>query len=41
MFDKELVNEILNQIMTAANRIERRCEGIFDARRFYCFQRGH
>ena len=28
MFDKELVNEILSQVLTAANRIERRCEGI-------------
>jgi len=28
MFDKELAKEILNQILTAASRIERRCEGI-------------
>jgi uncharacterized protein with HEPN domain len=28
MFDRDLANEILSQISTAANRIERRCEGI-------------
>ena len=28
MFDNELVHEILSQILTAANRIERRCAGI-------------
>ncbi len=28
MFDKELAKEILNQILTAAGRIERRCKGI-------------
>ena len=28
MFDKELAKEILNQILTAASRIERRCEAI-------------
>ncbi len=30
MFDTELVNEILSQILTAAHRVERRCEGIFE-----------
>jgi uncharacterized protein with HEPN domain len=29
MFDRDLVNEILSQILTAANRIKRRCAGIF------------
>jgi uncharacterized protein with HEPN domain len=28
MFDKELAREILSQVLTAANRIERRCSGI-------------
>lgn len=28
MFDKDLANEILRQILTAANRVERRCVGI-------------
>ena len=28
MFDSDLVNEILSQILTATNRIERRCAGI-------------
>jgi uncharacterized protein with HEPN domain len=28
MFDKDMVQEILGQIMAAANRIERRCAGI-------------
>lgn len=28
MFDKELVREILSQVLTAANRIERRCAGV-------------
>ncbi len=30
MFDTELVNEILSQILTAAHRVERRCKGIFE-----------
>jgi len=30
MFDAELVNEILSQILTAAHRVERRCKGIFE-----------
>ncbi len=29
MFDTELVNEILSQILTAAHHIERRCKDIF------------
>lgn len=29
MFDTELVNEILSQILTAAHRVERRFKGIF------------
>ena len=28
MFDKELVREILSQVLTAANRIERRSVGV-------------
>ncbi len=28
MFDRDLANEILRQILTATNRIERRCAGI-------------
>jgi uncharacterized protein with HEPN domain len=28
MFDRDLANEILRQILTAANRVERRCVGI-------------
>ena len=28
MFDTDLADEILGQILTAANRIERRCAGI-------------
>ena len=34
MFDTELVNEILSQILTAAHRIERRCEDIFEPDNF-------
>jgi len=34
MFDKELVREILNQILTAANRIVRRSKGIFEPDNF-------
>jgi len=30
MFNTELANEILSQILTAAHRVERRCKGIFE-----------
>jgi uncharacterized protein with HEPN domain len=40
MFDRDLVNEILAQILTAANRIERRCAGIYKPDDFLVSEEG-
>jgi uncharacterized protein with HEPN domain len=40
MFDKDLVNEILGQILIAAKRIERRCEGICNSDDFLVSEEG-
>ena len=40
MFDRDLIMEILNQILTATNRIVRRCEGIVEPNDFLVSNEG-